>query len=112
MKTTLPVPTAAEIHAEYDRKIRSIEEWRALQLARARIDRASATERADHERATRRSVGMEAGLADQVWLNMIEDAERAFRRELDRITVRFSNLATDAANDHEIALFEIGIEAD
>lgn len=112
MKATLPLPTETEIHAEYDRKIRSAEEWRTIQLSRARIDRASATERADHERATCRSAGMEAGLADRVWLNMVDDAERRFRSELDRITLRFANLAADASNERDDALSFVGIETE
>lgn len=112
MRATLPVPTADEIHAEYDRKIRSAEAWRTIQLSIARIDRAAATERADHEYTTCRNAKMDADLAERVWANMIADAERAFAREMGRIGVRFQNLATDAHNGREDALREIGIERD
>jgi hypothetical protein len=112
MKATLPVPTESEIHAEYDRKIRSAEEWRTIQLSKARIDRAAATERADHERATCRKSGMEAGLAERVWLDMVQSAEAAFRVELERITVRFCNLVTDAWNGRVDALASIGVDSE
>ena len=112
MKATLPVPTESEIHAEYDRKIRSAEEWRTIQLSMARIDRAAATERADHERAQYIKAGSPVDFAERVWLSMIGDAELRFTRELERISLRLCNLATDAHNGRTDALASIGIEAE
>ena len=113
MRATLPAPTVEEIHAEYARKVRVAEEWRTIQLSMARIDRASATERADHEYMVRRShAGDDPDLSERIWTGMIDDAERVFREQRERISLRFGNLVADAHNERETALREIGIETE